>query len=452
MLHWFDERLGIADWARSGLRKIFPDHWSFLLGEVALFCLVVLVLTGVFLTLFYVPDATPVTYDGRYLPLRGQEVSAAYNSVLDLSFEVKAGLVMRQVHHWAALVFVAAIVVHMLRIFFTGAFRKPREINWLVGIGLMLLALAMGLTGYSLPDDLLSGTGLRIVYSVAISIPFIGPYLAFLVFGGEFPTATIVSRLFVFHVMLLPAILLGGVALHLAILWRQKHTQFPGPGHREDNVVGKSFWPSQVFKSTGLMLLVAAVLSLMGGLVQINPIWTYGPFIPTTVSAPAQPDWYLGWLDGALRLFPPIEITALGVTIPSPFIPGVLLPGAAFTIMTLWPFIERRFVTHDASAHELLDRPRDNAFRSALGVAALLVFVIATLAAGNDVAAIIFNIAVETMTDVLRIAIFVVPAIGFAVTWRIMHELHREEGPGEPAAVRLRRTPEGGFEEISPGE
>ena len=287
---------------------------------------------------------------------------------------------------------------------------------------------------------------------MAISIPFIGPYLAFLVFGGEFPTATIVSRLFVFHVMLLPAILLGGVALHLAILWRQKHTQFPGPGHREDNVVGKSFWPSQVFKSTGLMLLVAAVLSLMGGLVQINPIWTYGPFIPTTVSAPAQPDWYLGWLDGALRLFPPIEITALGVTIPSPFIPGVLLPGAAFTIMTLWPFIERRFVTHDASAHELLDRPRDNAFRSALGVAALLVFVIATLAAGNDVAAIIFNIAVETMTDVLRIAIFVVPAIGFAVTWRIMHELHREEGPGEPAAVRLRRTPEGGFEEISPGE
>jgi ubiquinol-cytochrome c reductase cytochrome b subunit len=200
------------------------------------------------------------------------------------------------------------------------------------------------------------------------------------------------------------------------------------------------------------MLLTAAVLALMGGLLQINPIWTYGPFIPTTVSAPAQPDWYLGWLDGALRLFPPIEITALGVTIPSPFIPGVLLPGVAFTIMTLWPFIERRFVTHDASAHELLDRPRDNAFRSALGVAALLVFVIATLAAGNDVAAIIFNIPVETMTDVLRIAIFVVPAIGFAVTWRIMHELHREEGPGEPAAVRLRRTPEGGFEEISPGE
>jgi ubiquinol-cytochrome c reductase cytochrome b subunit len=453
MLGWFDERLGAASWARSGLRKIFPDHWSFLLGEVALFCLVVLVLTGVFLTLFYVPDATAVTYDGRYLPLRGQEVSAAYNSVLDLSFDVQAGLVMRQVHHWAALIFVAAIVVHMLRIFFTGAFRKPREINWLVGIGLLVMSLAMGLTGYSLPDDLLSGTGLRIVYSVVLSIPFIGPYLAFLVFGGEFPTATIISRLFVFHVMLLPALLLGGVAVHLAILWRQKHTQFPGPGHREDNVVGKSFWPSQVFKSSGLMLLVAAVLALMGGLVQINPVWTYGPFVATTVSAPAQPDWYLGWLDGALRLFPPIEITALGVTIPSPFIPGVLLPGLAFTIMTLWPFIEQRFVTHDDRSHELLDRPRDNAFRSALGVAGLLVFVIATLAAGNDVAAIIFNIRVETMTDVLRVAIFVVPLIGFAVTWRIMRELHRaDHGPDRPAAVQLRRAADGGFEEIEPVE
>jgi ubiquinol-cytochrome c reductase cytochrome b subunit len=449
---WFVERLCVAQWARSGLRKIFPDHWSFLLGEVALFCLVTLVLTGVFLTLFYVPDATPVTYDGPYLPLQGHEVSAAYRSVLDISFSVQAGMVMRQVHHWAALIFVAAIVVHMLRVFFTGAFRKPREINWLVGIGLITLSLAMGVTGYSLPDDLLSGTGVRILYSVALSIPFIGPYLAFLIFGGEFPTATIVSRLFVFHVMLLPALLLGGVAVHLAILWRQKHTQFPGPGRTEHNVVGKAFWPSQVFKSFGLMLLTAALLALMGGLVQINPVWTYGPFIPTTVSAPAQPDWYIGWVDGALRLFPPIEFTALGVTIPSPFIPGVLLPGLAFGLLTLWPFIERRFISRDDRAHELLDRPRDNALRTSLGVAAVLVFVIATLAGGNDVAAVILDVEVETMTNVLRVAIFAVPLLGFLVTWRICHELRREEREvGEaPRRVVLRRTPEGGFEEVEP--
>ena len=448
---WLDERLGLAGWTRTGLRKVFPDHPSFLLGEVALFCLVVLVATGVFLTLFYVPDATPVTYEGSYPPLRGQTVSAAYASTLDLSFEVRAGLVMRQVHHWAALVFVAAIVVHQLRVFFTGAYRRPRELNWVIGIGLLVFALAMGITGYSLPDDLLSGTGLRIIYSAVISIPFIGPWLAFLVFGGEFPTLTIVSRLFVFHIMLLPALLLAGVALHLLILWRQKHTQFPGGLASETNVVGRAFWPTQVFKSLGLLFLTAAVLAMMGGLIEINPIWAYGPFDPTRVSAPSQPDWYVGWLDGALRLFPPIEITLLGITLPSPFIPGVLLPGIAFGIMTLWPFIEAT-VTGDRREHHLLDRPRDAPLRTAIGVAALTVFAILTISAGNDVAALIFNLPVETTTDLLRIAVLVLPVIAGLLTYRICLELQRREVAGamghRPEVVRLRRTPEGGFEEI----
>ena len=450
MLRWFDERLGLAQWARSGMRKIFPDHWTFLFGEVALFCLVVLVLTGVFLTLFYVPDATPVEYEGSYLPLHGRTVSAAYESVLVLSFDIQAGLVMRQVHHWAALVFVAAIVVHQLRVFFTGAYRKPREINWLIGIGLIVFALAMGITGYSLPDDLLSGTGLRIIYSAVISIPFLGPWIAFLLFGGEFPTETIVSRLFVFHIMLLPALLIGLVVVHLAVLWRQKHTQFAGPGRTAEEVVGKPFWPTQVFKSTGLMLLTAAVLALMGGLIQINPVWIYGPFDPTQVSAPSQPDWYVGWLDGALRLFPPIEFTLLGVTIPSPFIPGILLPGIAFGIMTFWPFIESR-ITGDDRVHHLLDRPRDAPVRTGIGVAALLVFVILTLAAGNDVAAVILQLPVEATTNVLRVAVILLPIVGGYVTYRICRELQQRErvdGPGpRPRAVRLRRTPTGGFEE-----
>ncbi|MDQ4036008.1 MAG: cytochrome bc complex cytochrome b subunit [Chloroflexota bacterium] len=449
-LRWFDERLGLAGWTRTGLRKVFPDHPSFLFGEVALFCLVVLVATGVFLTLFYVPDATPVTYEGSYLPLHGQTVSAAYASTLDLSFEVRAGLVMRQVHHWAALVFVAAIVVHQLRVFFTGAFRRPRELNWLIGIGLLVFALAMGITGYSLPDDLLSGTGLRIIYSAVISIPFLGPWLAFLVFGGEFPTETIVSRLFVFHIMLLPALLIGGVLLHLAILWRQKHTQFRGGQASETNVVGRAFWPSQVFKSLGLLLLTAAVLGLMGGLIQINPIWAYGPFDATRVSAPSQPDWYVGWLDGALRLFPPIEITLLGITVPSAFIPGVLIPGIAFGIMTLWPFIEA-FVTGDHREHHLLDRPRDAPLRTAIGATALTVFVVLTISAGNDVAALIFNLPVEATTDLLRVGVIVLPAITGVLTYRICRELQRREVAAaqghRPQAVRLRRTPQGGFEE-----
>ena len=451
MFRWFDERLGLAGWTRTGLRKVFPDHWSFLFGEVALFCLVILVATGVFLTLFYVPDATPVVYEGPYLPLHGQTVSAAYASTLELSFEVRAGLVMRQVHHWAALVFVAAVVVHQLRVFFTGAYRKPREINWLIGIGLLVFALAMGITGYSLPDDLLSGTGLRIIYSAVISIPFVGPWIGFLLFGGEFPGHAIISRLFVFHILLLPAVLVGLVLLHLAVLWRQKHTQWRSAQATEENVVGKAFWPTQVFKSTGLLLLTAGVLALMGGLIQINPVWVYGPYDPTRVSAPSQPDWYVGWLDGALRLFPPIEFTVIGITIPSPFIPGVLLPGLAFGIMTLWPFLES-WVTGDHREHHLLDRPRDAPVRTTVGVAALSVFVLLTLSAGNDVAAVILNIPLEATTDLLRIAVIAVPILAGVITYRVCVELRRREraaGPGRrPAAVRLRRTPDGGFEEV----
>lgn len=447
IVHWVDERLGTTAWARTGLRKVFPDHWSFLLGEVALFCLVVLVATGVFLTLFYVPDATPVTYEGPYAPLAGQEVSAAFDSVMRLSFEVRAGLIMRQIHHWAALVFVAAITLHVMRVFFTGAFRRPREINWLIGISLLLMAIAMGITGYSLPDDLLSGTGLRIIYSAVIGIPFIGPYLAFLAFGGEFPTATIISRLFVFHIMLLPALLIGGVLVHLLVLWVQKHSQFPGNGATEHNVVGRSFWPTQVFKSTGLMFLTAAVLALMGGIFQINAIWAYGPFDATTVSAPAQPDWYVGWLDGALRLWPPIEFTILGVTLPATFIPGILIPGFLFTVLALWPFIEARF-TGDHEPHQLLDRPRDRPVRTGLGVAGLLIFIMLTLAAGNDVGAIIFNIPVEVMTDVMRVGLIVVPLLGGLIAWRICVELRRSDRSVlTPPSVRLKRNAEGGFEE-----
>jgi len=446
MLRWIDKRLGVAHWARKGLRKIFPDHWSFLLGEIALFCFVILLLTGIFLTLFYRPDAQPVIYNGPYEPLRGQEVSAAYESVMRLSFEVRAGLVMRQIHHWAALVFVGSIVVHMLRVFFTGAFRKPRELNWLVGIGLLLLAMGMGFTGYSLPDDLLSGTGLRIAYSVLLSVPFVGPHLAFLIFGGEFPTEGIISRLFVMHVMLLPALIIGLITAHLLILWRQKHTQFKGPGRTERNVVGKPFWPQQLMKSVGLLLLTGAVLAFMGGLIQINPVWAYGPFDPATVSAPSQPDWYIGWLEGALRLFPPFDLTILGVTVPSPFIPGIILPGVAFGVMAAWPFIEAR-LTGDSAEHHLLDDPRDTPFRLAVGVAGTLFFVLLTVAGGNDVLAIMFNLSVNQITNVLRLAVFLVPALGGLIAYRIATELRDSRinplGPDE--GVSLKRNSSGGF-------
>lgn len=446
---WIDERTGVAGIARGALRKVFPDHWSFLIGEVALFCFIILVATGTFLTFFFRPDTTPTTYNGPYAPLVGQPVSAAFNSVMQLSFEVRAGLVMRQIHHWAALIFVGSIVLHFSRIFFTGAFRRPREINWLIGFSLLILAMGEGFTGYSLPDDLLSGTGLRIAYSVLMSIPFVGPYAAFLVFGGEFPTSGLISRLFVFHVMLLPGLVIGAISVHLLLVWIQKHTQYPGPGRTEHNVVGEHLWPGQAFRSVGLLFLTGSVITLLAGLVQINPVWSYGPFIPYAVSSPAQPDWYIGWLEGALRIGPNWEVTILGITIPSPFLPGIVVPGILFTLLILWPFLEARF-TGDHREHNLLDYPWMAPKRTATGLALLTIFLVLTLAGGNDVLSALLSIRVEAMTAAFRILVFVLPV----VVWIASYSLLRDKGRRGPkpisprAGVELRRTADGGFEEV----
>src|SRR3954451_19060938 len=212
--------------------------------------------------------------------MNGATTSAAYNSALQLSFDVRAGLLMRQTHHWAALIFIGAIVLHLCRIFFTGAYRRPREMNWVIGLTMLLLAIANGFAGYSMPDDLLSGTGLRIAYSVVLSIPAVGAYVAFFVFGGEFPAEDITSRLYIIHVLIVPAAIVALLSVHLAILWRQKHTQFPGRGRTQGNVVGSRLWPVYALRSIGLFCAVTAVLCALGGLVQINPILLSGPYEP----------------------------------------------------------------------------------------------------------------------------------------------------------------------------
>jgi len=447
---WLDERLGTNTLARATLRKVFPDHWSFLLGEIALYCLVVLVFTGVFLTFFFTPDTRELVYNGAYAPLKGTQVSAAYNSVMRMSFEVKAGLIMRQTHHWAALVFIAAIVVHLCRIFFTGAFRRPREVNWIIGVTMLLLAMVEGLTGYSLADDLLSGVGMRITYSVVLAIPVIGTWVAFLLFGGEWPTPDVISRFFVFHIFLLPALLIGLVGVHLAILVLQKHTQFPGPGRTERNVVGKRFWPEQTFASVSLLLLVAAVCAGLGGLAQINPVWQYGPYNPANVSSPAQPDWYLAWADGLLRLGGPWSFQIFGYTISENFWPAILFPGLAFTVIFLWPWIERRF-TRDRFEHHLLDRPRDAPARSATGVAGLLLFFIPFLEGGNDIIAVLLHVPVETITRILQYSFFIAPVVAWLVTFWVCRSLRSTHlhPAAATAGMRLRRTASGGYETVS---
>src|SRR6266545_6684749 len=447
--NWLDERLGTTSFARVALRRVFPDHWSFLLGEIALYCLVVLIFTGVFMTFFYTPDTRGLVYNGPYAPLKGEQVSAAYNSTLRLSFEVKAGLLMRQTHHWATLLLVAAIVVHLCRVFFTRAFRRPRELNWVIGVVLLLLAMAEGLTGYWLPDDLLSGASISIGYSVIFAIPVIGTRVAYLLFGGEFPAPDMISRFFVFHVLLLPALLLGLVGVHIFIVALHKHTQFPGPGRTERNVVGKRFWPQHAFTSVSLLLLVAAVCAGLGGVAQINPVWQNGPFKAAHVTSPAQPDWYLGWVDGLLRLGGPWSFKVFGYTISENFWPAILFPGIAFTVIGLWPWIERR-LSGDRAAHHLLDRPRDAPAHTATGLAGLVLFFVPFLAGGNDILAVLLQVSVEPVTRVLRYTLFIAPVLTWLVAFWVCRWLRGTQAhPATPTAgVRLRRTASGGYQTI----
>ena len=390
-----------------------------------------LVVTGTFLALFFDASSQPVVYNGSYHQLSGVTMTGAYRSVIGLSFDVRLGLMMRQMHHWAALLFVASIVAHLGRVFFTGAFRKPREINWLIGCTLLLLALANGFTGYSLPDDLLSGTGLRIAYSIVLSLPFVGSWLAFLLFGGEYPSTVTIGRLFVAHVFIVPLFIFALLSAHLAIIWRQKHTQFPGPGKTEKNVVGSPLWPTYAAKSVGMGAFVVATCALLGGLVQINPVWLYGPYTPAAVTTDAQPDYYVGWLEGALRLAPPWLVHIGAFTIPEVFWPGVVLPAIVFGLLYTWPFLERR-VTGDRATHHLLDRPRDRPIRTAIGVGVLAFFAVLTLAGGQDVLAQQTRVSVTTLTLVLRIMLIAAPLVTGAIAWKWCHDLQAGDARAHP--------------------
>jgi ubiquinol-cytochrome c reductase cytochrome b subunit len=385
-VRFVDERSGAAPFLRKTLRYLFPDHWSFLLGEVALYAFVVLVGTGIFLTLFFEPSLSKTVYDGSYEPLRGASMSHAYKSAVELSFDVKAGLLFRQTHHWAADVFVAAIVVHLLRIFFTGAFRKPRELTYLIGLALLFLALLEGYLGYSMVDDLLSGMGLAIGYGVALSVPFVGGNLALLIWGDPYPgDPSFESRMYIGHVLLFPAILAALIGLHLALVAARHHTQFRRiPGQTDRRLIGVPTFPGQAPRSLGLMSAVAAVLFALGGLVQINPIWLWGPYETALGTNGAQPDWYLGWLIGGLRLVPGFDVVIGDKTVvPNPFWGGALFPLVVLAVLASWPWIERR-ITGDHGVHNVLDRPRDAPLRTAFGLGFLTWIFLVFFAGSSD--------------------------------------------------------------------
>ncbi|WP_433136672.1 cytochrome bc1 complex cytochrome b subunit [Actinomadura nitritigenes] len=449
-LNALDDRLGTTGFARRAARKAFPDHWSFLIGEIALYSFLVLLASGVFLTFFFKPSMSEVVYHGSYAPLRGVEMSEAYASTLRLSMDVRGGLLVRQVHHWSALIFLSAILAHMLRVFFTGAFRKPRELNWLLGIVLFTLAMANGFTGYSLPDDLLSGTGLRLVLGAAQAIPLVGSYLAFFLLGGQFPGTGLIPRLYVVHVLLVPGLMAALVPLHAIVLpWVQKHTDFRRGRSTERTVEGKPFYPVFMAKTTAFVLFTAGVTVLLAAFLQINPVWQYGPYSPSAISAGSQPDWYLAFGDGALRLMPGWDVTVAGHTLSFGILVPLLVITVFFTVLALYPFIERR-ATGDTAFHHVLDRPRDAATRTGLGAAGIVFYGVLWAAAGNDVIADRFDVSLFATTWFFRVALLAGPPLAFAVTRRLCLGLQRRDllllEHGVETGIIV-RSPSGGFSE-----
>ncbi|GAA5171749.1 ubiquinol-cytochrome c reductase cytochrome b subunit [Pseudonocardia eucalypti] len=446
-----DQRFHPAGGMRKQFNKVFPTHWSFMLGEIALYSFIILLLSGTYLGLFFDPSMEEVTYNGVFDNLRGLPMSRAFESALEISFDVRGGLFMRQIHHWAALLFMAAMFVHMFRTFFTGAFRKPRETNWIIGVVLILMGFMEGFTGYSLPDDLLSGTGLRIMSGFVLSVPVAGTWVHWLIFGGEFPGTELIPRLYIVHVLLLPGILLALIAVHVGLVWYQKHTQFPGPGRTEKNVVGVRILPTFAAKGGAFFAVTTGVICMMAGFFQINPIWNFGPYNPAHISAGSQPDWYVLFTEGMLRIFPPWEINLFDTyLIPPAFWASPLFLPLIHGLAAVYPAIERKF-TKDNAIHNLLQRPRDVPVRTSLGAMAITFYTWLVLLGSNDIIADKFNISLNATTWAGRIGIFLLPPLAYWATYRICLGLQRSDRAVLEHGIEtgiIKRLPHGEFIEV----
>ncbi|MVU82186.1 cytochrome b [Nocardia sp. ET3-3] len=445
-----DERYRVAAFAKRSINKVFPTHWSFLLGEIALYAFIILLLSGIYLTLYFDPSMSETVYQGAYQPLRGVTMSRAYETALNISFEVRGGLFVRQVHHWAALLFASSIIIHLFRIFFTGAFRKPREANWVIGSLLLILAMFEGFFGYSIPDDLLSGTGLRAAFGgITMGVPVIGTWMHWLIFGGDFPGTIIIPRLYIAHVLLLPGIILALIAAHVALVWYQKHTQFPGPGRTEKNVVGARIIPVFAADQGAFFAFTLGIVAIMGGVFQINPIWNLGPYNPSQVSAGSQPDFYMMWTDGMARLMPPWELYLGRYTVPAPFWVALIM-GLVFTVLIAYPWIEKR-LTGDTARHNLLQRPRDVPVRTAIGSMAIAFYMVLTLACVNDILSLKFDISLNATTWFFRIALLLAPPLAYFVAYRFCIGLQRSDRAVLEHGIEtgvIKRLPHGEYIEI----
>jgi len=396
---WLDDRLDLDD---TFLGKAFPEdsYGSFLLGEVSLFSFAILVLTGTFLGLLYNPSAAAVTYDGRVAEFAGKEVPAAFASVLKITYDVQFGMTLRMVHHWAAYLFVAAMGLHMMRVFFTGAYRNPRELNWMVGSALLFIGLIEGFLGYALPFDNYGATATSIGFQLAGAIPFIGTEVKFLVFGGTWPAAAdaVIPRMFFLHVFLVPLLIGGLIAVHMLLLIRQKHTEQQGERHdhaggpeKEDQsfVVGTPLFPNQVVVTMLVFLMTLGTLFLLAGFfpVQRLPIW--GPSDPTSTPQNVGPDWYFMWVFGMLKLVPDLPYheaisSALGGVSVAEFLGGVFLPTITAVVLALWPFVDYS----ERAVHFTAD-PIERPLPTAVGVGAVVFILMLSIGGMNATVATI---------------------------------------------------------------
>ncbi|WP_344755688.1 cytochrome bc1 complex cytochrome b subunit [Leifsonella bigeumensis] len=429
-IDWFTTRTAmgrtVAALAAELRARRAPVHWSNMFGVVALACILVIFVTGFFLMFFYSPSSTTVTYRGSYAPLDGVEMSTAMHSTMTISFDLRGGLLMRQAHHWAALLLPTALILQLLVTFFTGAFRKPRLGSWVLLFLILITALVGGWSGYALPDDMLSGTGLRIVEGIVLGIPIVGTWTSALLFGGPFP-GDIIAHLYPLHIVVVPVLLVVLVAARIRSAWVHKPAQFAEAGRTEDNVVGVPILPNAAVRAGGLFLIVAGLLVLVAATTTISPIWLYGPSSPADASAGSQPDWYTGFLDGALRLIPPgWEVVWLSHTWTFAVIVPLALVGLYLLAVLLYPFFEQ-WITGDRREHHLLDRPRNTPTRTGIGVAGIVFFGALWGAASADLAATHLHLSVENVVTAYQVIVIVGPVIAFLLARRICFALQRKD-------------------------
>ncbi|MCP2343567.1 cytochrome bc1 complex cytochrome b subunit [Actinomadura rupiterrae] len=423
-------------------QSVREDEWSSLFAQIAVYSFGVLLVTGVFLLFFFDPSMEHVRYGGSYTRLDGAEVSRAYASTLHISFDVRGGLLMRQVHHWATLIFTGAVFCQLVRMFVTGAFRRPRVPLWLAWVAMSVLGMAAGVTGGLLPDDMLSGGSLGLIQGVTQSVPVVGTGLTYAIFGGDFPGDVIVSRAYWLHITVLPLAIAGLFVLRHRLVGRH------GPGDVPD---GRARRIPQRPVSVAIFFYTVAILVLLGTFAQINPVWLYGPYEPGAISAGAVPDWYMGFLDGAVRIMPGWEIDIAGHPLTlAVLVPALIVPGTFFTLLAAYPWLERR-ITGDHSVHHVLDRPRDAATRTGIGAALVACYAILWAAASNDQIAVDFHLSLYAVTWFFRIAVFIGPLLAHTLTRRLCHYLttrEREEAAHGFETGRIVMTPDGGFTEI----